>query len=100
VPFWRPPYGAYNSAVLDAAASVGYTKTFHWDVDTIDWRPISEGGPTAESMARKVVNNAVGGTDVLMHLGGWETLDALPAMIDGLRSRGFLLTSLSDMLEH
>jgi peptidoglycan/xylan/chitin deacetylase (PgdA/CDA1 family) len=100
VPFWRPPYGAYNGTVLDAAASVGYTKTFLWDVDTIDWRPISGGGPTAESMARKVVDNAVGGSDVLMHLGGFETLDALPAMIDGLRGRGFQLTTLSDMLEH
>jgi hypothetical protein len=51
-------------------------------------------------MARKVVDNAVGGSDVLMHLGGFETLDALPAMIDGLRGRGFQLTTLSDMLEH
>jgi peptidoglycan/xylan/chitin deacetylase (PgdA/CDA1 family) len=33
-----------------------------------------------------------------MHLGGFETLDALQAMIDGLRSRGFVLTTLSDML--
>jgi hypothetical protein len=33
-----------------------------------------------------------------MHLGGYETLDALKIMIPGLRDRGFLLTSLSDML--
>jgi peptidoglycan/xylan/chitin deacetylase (PgdA/CDA1 family) len=98
VPYWRPPYGAVNQAVRDAAASVGYTKTFMWDIDTIDWKPISDGGPTAQQIAAKVVGNAVDGSNVLMHLGGYETLDALAIMIPALRDRGFLLTSLSDLL--
>jgi peptidoglycan/xylan/chitin deacetylase (PgdA/CDA1 family) len=98
VPYWRPPYGAVNQAVRDAAASVGYTKTFMWDVDTIDWKPIADGGPTAQQIATKVVGNARDGSIVLMHLGGYETLDALKIMIPGLRDRGFLLTSLSDLL--
>ncbi|HEX5579899.1 MAG TPA: polysaccharide deacetylase family protein, partial [Candidatus Limnocylindria bacterium] len=34
VPYWRPPYGSINSAVIQAAASAGYTKTFMWDIDT------------------------------------------------------------------
>ena len=99
VPYWRPPYGAYDQAVLDAAAVVGYTKTFMWDIDTVDWKPVSEGGPTAEQIAGRVVNSAVDGSNVLMHLGGWNTLDALPAMVAGLRERGFALTSLSDLLQ-
>jgi Predicted xylanase/chitin deacetylase len=98
VPYWRAPYGALNQAVLDAAASVGYTKTFQWDIDTIDWKPIADGGPTAQQIATKVVSNAKDGSIVLMHLGGYETLDALKVMIPGLRDRGFLLTSLSDLL--
>jgi peptidoglycan/xylan/chitin deacetylase (PgdA/CDA1 family) len=97
VPYWRPPYGAVNQAVRDAAASVGYTKTFLWDVDTIDWKPIADGGPTAQQIATKVVSNARDGSIVLMHLGGYETLDALKVMIPALRDRGFLLTSLSDL---
>jgi peptidoglycan/xylan/chitin deacetylase (PgdA/CDA1 family) len=99
VPYWRPPYGSYNQAVLNAVASVGYTKTFMWDIDTIDWKPTSQGGPTAAQIAAKVVNNAVSGSNVLMHLGGYETLGALPTMVSGLRSRGFTTTSLSDMLD-
>jgi len=98
VPYWRPPYGSVNGAVRDAAASVGYTKTFMWDIDTIDWKPIADGGPTAQQIASKVVGNARDGSIVLMHLGGYETLDALKAMIPALRDRGFLLTSLSDLL--
>lgn len=97
-PYWRPPYGAINAAVIEAAASVGYTKTFMWDIDTVDWKPISDGGPTAEQIAAKVVNNAVNGSNVLFHLGGYETLGALELIIPGLRDRGFTLTSLSDLL--
>ena len=98
VPYWRPPYGAYDQAVLDAAAAVGYTKTFMWDIDTVDWKPVADGGPTAEQIAGRVVNGAVEGSNVLMHLGGWNTLEALPLMVAGLRERGFVLTSLSDLL--
>ena len=97
-PYWRPPYGSTNQAVIDAAASVGYTKTFLWDIDTIDWKPIADGGPTAEQIASKVVTRAVNGSNVLFHLGGYETLDALRIIVPGLRDRGFTLTSLSDLL--
>ena len=96
-PFWRAPYGSVNATVLRWAAEAGWTKHFKWDIDTIDWKPIADGGPTARSMTLKVVNNARSGSVVLMHLGGFETPDALQAMIDGLRARGFVLTSLSDM---
>jgi len=99
IPYWRPPYGSYNQAVLDAAASVGYTKTLLWDVDTVDWMPISQGGPTAQQIANKVVGDAVNGSVVLMHLGGYETFDALKIMVPGLRHRGFTLTSISDQLD-
>jgi peptidoglycan/xylan/chitin deacetylase (PgdA/CDA1 family) len=97
-PYWRPPYGSYNDAVLNAVAAVGYTKTFMWDIDTIDWKPISDGGPTAQQIAAKVVGNAVNGSNVLFHLGGFETLDSLRLIVPGLRDRGFTLTSLSDLL--
>jgi peptidoglycan-N-acetylglucosamine deacetylase len=97
-PYWRPPYGSLNDAVIAAAASVGYTKTFMWDIDTIDWKPIGDGGPTAEQIAAKVIGNAVNGSNVLFHLGGYETLRSLELIVPGLRDRGFTLTSLSDLL--
>ncbi len=97
-PYWRPPYGSVNDAVIAAAASVGYTKTFLWDIDTVDWKPVSDGGPSAQQIASKVVTNSVNGSNVLFHLGGYETLDALRLIVPGLRDRGFSLTSLSDLL--
>jgi peptidoglycan/xylan/chitin deacetylase (PgdA/CDA1 family) len=98
-PYWRPPYGSVNDAVLNAVASVGYTKTFMWDIDTVDWKPIADGGPTAEQIASKVIGNSVNGSNVLFHLGGYETLDSLRLIVPGLRDRGFTLTSLSDLLD-
>src|SRR6188508_3671238 len=97
-PYWRPPYGSISDGVLAAAASAGYTKAFLWDIDTIDWKLIADGGPTAEQIAAKVVTNAVNGSNVLFHLGGYETLDALKLIVPGLRDRGLTLTSLSDLL--
>jgi peptidoglycan/xylan/chitin deacetylase (PgdA/CDA1 family) len=97
-PYWRPPYGASTDAVLATAASQGYTKTMLWSLDTIDWRPISEGGPNAEQIATNVVTSAGAGSIVLMHLGGYETLDALRIMVPALRERGLVLTTVSDLL--
>jgi peptidoglycan/xylan/chitin deacetylase (PgdA/CDA1 family) len=98
-PYWRPPYGSWNQGVIDAAASVGYAYTFMWDIDTIDWKPIADGGPNASQIASNVVSRAVAGSNVLMHLGGYETLAALPTMVQGLRDRGFTITSISDLLD-
>jgi peptidoglycan-N-acetylglucosamine deacetylase len=98
-PYWRPPYGSINQTVINAAASVGYTKTFLWDIDTIDWKPVAEGGPTAAQIADKVIRNSVNGSNVLFHLGGYETLAALRQIVPALRDRGFSLSTLSDLLD-
>jgi peptidoglycan/xylan/chitin deacetylase (PgdA/CDA1 family) len=98
VPYWRPPYGAYTEAVLATGAELGYTKTIMWSHDTIDWRPLEQGGPTAEQIASRVVTSAGSGSIILMHLGGYETLASLEIMVPALRERGLLLTTVSDLL--
>jgi peptidoglycan/xylan/chitin deacetylase (PgdA/CDA1 family) len=99
-PFFRPPNGGYNAAVLAAVGAAGYRYTVTWDVDTIDWRPISNDppGPTADQIVSKVLVNARGGSIVLMHLGGYETFKALPRLVDGLLDRGFELVTLDELL--
>lgn len=99
-PFFRPPSGGYDAAVLAAVGAAGYRQSILWDVDTIDWRPIANDppGPTAEQMVTKVLANARGGSIVLMHLGGYETFEALPAIVHGLLDRGFALENLEALL--
>jgi peptidoglycan/xylan/chitin deacetylase (PgdA/CDA1 family) len=99
-PFFRPPNGGYDDAVLAAVGAAGYRYTITWDVDTIDWRPTKNDppGPTADQMVAKVLDRAQGGSIVLMHLGGYETYEALPRIVGGLRDAGFQLVTLEEML--
>jgi len=99
-PFFRPPGGGYDGDVLTAVGAAGYGYTVTWDVDTIDWRPIVNDppGPTADQMVEKVLATARGGSIVLMHLGGYETFDALPRIVQGLRGAGFGLVTLDELL--
>ena len=98
-PFFRPPSGGYDADVLAAVGAAGYRDTVTWDVDTIDWRPVVNDppGPTADQIVAKVLSNARGGSIVLMHLGGYETLDALPRIVAGLTDAGFDLVTLDRM---
>jgi peptidoglycan/xylan/chitin deacetylase (PgdA/CDA1 family) len=97
-PYFRPPFGAWDAAVRDAVGSGGWSSIVMWDVDTIDWRPTSDGGPTAADIRTKVISNAEGGSIVLMHLGGWHTLEALPGLVSGLRERGLEPVTLAELL--
>jgi peptidoglycan/xylan/chitin deacetylase (PgdA/CDA1 family) len=97
-PYWRPPYGAVDSRLRAAAARAGYPDAIMWTVDTIDWRPLSDGGPTAASMIAKVRDGATPGGIVLMHLGGFATRDALPGMLQQLAARGYAPASISGLL--
>jgi len=99
-PWFRPPYGGYDDGVLAAVGAAGYRYTVLWDVDTIDWRPISNDppGPTAAEIVRKVLDRTTSGSIVLMHLGGYETFEALPDIVDGLHERGYRLLTLDELL--
>ena len=97
-PFFRPPFGGQDTNVVQAAASVGYGVTVLWDVDTIDWNPESDGGPTTGAIVNKVLTNAQGGSIVLMHLGGYNTFEALPRIVSGLQAGGFELVDLRTLL--
>ncbi len=97
-PLFRPPYGGVDQRVLDVVGDAGYPYTIMWEVDAIDWLPEADGGPTAQEIVDKVVNNAQAGTIVLMHLGGYNTLAALPALVAGLEARGFTFATVAELL--
>ncbi|HWI66112.1 MAG TPA: polysaccharide deacetylase family protein, partial [Symbiobacteriaceae bacterium] len=61
-PFWRPPYGDYNTAVLEVAEEAGYDYTVMWSIDTEDWN-----GPSVQTIRRRIVDNAEPGDIVLQH---------------------------------
>lgn len=94
-PYFRPPYGYYNASVLTAVGNAGYTKTIHWTVDTIDWR-----GDSAADITRRVMEKASNGAIVLMHVGAGavNTPSALPGIITNLKSQGYSLVTLTQLM--
>ncbi len=89
---FRPPYGSTNSTVVSEAAKLGLTQIL-WNVDPSDYLR-----PGAQTIAARVLSAASGrGLVIGIHDGGGDrsqTIAALPAIIDGLRARGYTLIKL------
>jgi peptidoglycan/xylan/chitin deacetylase (PgdA/CDA1 family) len=91
VPYFRPPYGSYDSSTLAAAGDLGFARTMLWDVDPQDWRR-----PGASVIVSKVLGAIGPGDIVVMHVQA-QTADALPSILDGLRRRGLIQSSLPEL---
>ena len=98
-PLFRFPNGDRNSRVIADVNRLGYV-TVRWTVDSLGWEGTS-GGQSAQSVTSRVLAAAQPGEIVLMHIGSnpkdGTTLDAaaLPAIIDGLRARGYSFVTLN-----
>ena len=92
---FRAPYGAVDPTLLALARSMGFT-TIQWDIDPRDWAL-----PGESEIVDNVLTNAHNGGIIEEHFGGgprYETLDALPAEVAGLRERGYQFVTLTQML--
>ena len=94
-PFFRAPFGSYNSTVLQTVGNAGYTYTFQWTIDSLDWT-----GNSATDIYNRVINNIVPGAIVLMHTGYGAngTTAALPNIINQLRAMGYSFVTLSQLM--
>jgi peptidoglycan-N-acetylglucosamine deacetylase len=88
---FRPPYGLIDSKV-EAAARATRLQMVLWDVDSHD-----DKHPGAPAIRARVLALTRPGSIVLMHDGGHhpQTVKALPAVIRGLRARGFHFTTIT-----
>ncbi|TDD31122.1 hypothetical protein E1287_27530 [Actinomadura sp. KC06] len=77
---FRPPYGNTNDTVKEIARGLGMAEIL-WDVDTRDWS-----GKSAEEIVEEAVT-VQSGEIVLMHDGYDATIEAIPAIMENLRSR-------------
>jgi len=96
---FRPPYGEYDKRILKILKEQGYNYTILWTVDSLDWAEEMNGEKiTKDYLVNRVLKNASNNGIILMHVGGYETINALPDIITGLRSKGYELVKVKDML--
>jgi probable sporulation protein (polysaccharide deacetylase family) len=89
---FAPPYGDFNNEVIKTAESLGY-KVILWSIDTIDWN-----NPSVENIVNRVVNKSHNGAIVLMHPTK-GTVEALPIIIKELKSKGYTITNVTNVLK-
>ncbi|MDI3328198.1 MAG: polysaccharide deacetylase family sporulation protein PdaB [Alicyclobacillaceae bacterium] len=91
----RTPNGDFDKRVLRTLHDMGYT-VIQWHTDSLDWK-----NPGVETIVQRVLSRAVPGDIILLHASDTckQTDQALPAIIDGLRQKGFEFVTVSELLQ-
>jgi peptidoglycan/xylan/chitin deacetylase (PgdA/CDA1 family) len=92
--WFRPSQTQYATPTIQAqAAKVGYRTCLSYDVDSLDY---TDPGPDA--IVRNTLGAVRNGSIVSLHFGHSGTVTALPALLDGLRSKGLSPVTMTDMM--
>ncbi len=99
---FRPPYGRYNPLLFPVTNMLGY-KVITWSVDPVNWN-----SPYPVINTDVILRNTKPGSIILLHDGSEnipptpfnpaDTVSKLPTIIEGLRTRGFCFTTVSQLL--
>lgn len=89
----RPPYGGLQQRQRELVHSEFGFPTILWSVDPLDWkRP----GPSV--VTSRILSNTTPGGIVLAHDLHSQTVDAMPATLDGLLRKGFQFVTVSQLI--
>lgn len=97
--YFRPPYGK-KLFTLPWYLSQTARTSITWDVEPESYPDIAE---DADAIAEYVIKNARSGSIILLHVmyrSREASRQALPKIIDGLRSRGFQFVTVSELMKH
>jgi len=89
----RPPYGALAPKQRQwINKEFGY-KIILWAVDPMDWKR-----PGSAVVAQRILSQTRAGDIILVHDIHPPTVDAMPAVLDGLLAKGFKFVTVSELL--
>lgn len=95
VMMFRPPTGTITDREARIIAATGYKIIALYDVTTLDWDVAN----SAEDIVSRVLDRTEDGSIILLHLhDGIHTTEALPVIIEQLRSRGLEFVKMSELL--
>jgi peptidoglycan-N-acetylglucosamine deacetylase len=99
----RPPYGHVNQEVLQVLAELGYTDSWHWNIDSRDWF-VHDTEPEA------ILQNSLNRLQAMRpdNLGGvWllhdefvESVDAMEPFMEQAKAMGFEFVSVYDCFNY
>ncbi len=92
--YFRPPNGDYDDLVVLTARELGY-ETIIWAVDSLDWK-----NPGASYIVERVSKLMFPGAIILFHASdsAKETAEALPMVFENLKTAGYELLTLGDLM--
>ncbi|MFC0469081.1 polysaccharide deacetylase family protein [Halalkalibacter kiskunsagensis] len=94
---FRPPFGEIEERQVELLTEQGY-RSIMWTADTKDWSGVS-----AEEIVTRVKEEAQPGVIVLQHNyhveGEFETVEALPEIIDELHAQGYEFVTVPTLLD-
>jgi peptidoglycan/xylan/chitin deacetylase (PgdA/CDA1 family) len=79
--------------VLDIAAQAGYATVLGFDVDPLDYDD-----PGADAVEQRTLATVAAGSIVSLHFGHSGTVDAMPAILDGIAQKGLKVGTASALL--
>ncbi len=82
-----------TARIRAAAGRAGYKRCLSYDVDGLDWQD-----PSAATVTAAVLDGATAGSVVSLHLGHRVTVEALPAILTGLRRKRLTAVGVSQLL--
>lgn len=82
-----------TARIRAAAGRAGYQRCLSYDVDGLDWQD-----PSASTVTAAVLDGATAGSVVSLHLGHRVTVEALPAILTGLRRKRLTAVGVSQLL--
>ncbi len=89
---FRLPYGDYDSKVIETLTDCGHY-TVQWSVDSLDWKDLS-----SDQITERVTSNIHPGAIVLFHNAAKNTPEALPKILEKLKSDGYKIVPVSDII--
>lgn len=91
---FRPPYGEYNSVVLDYA-NKSDQQLIMWSVDTLDWEHKNKNKTVELAMSRSQSQSII-----LMHDIHDTTADALSNLIHRLKNENYQFVTVSELMQY
>ncbi|MFD2370579.1 polysaccharide deacetylase family protein [Brevibacillus sp. GCM10020057] len=96
VMMFRPPTGVVDDHTGKVIAATGYKVIAMYDVTTLDW----DNRHSAADIEKGVLTQTKNGSVILLHmLDDIHTIEALPVVLDGLKSRGYTFVKMADLVK-